>query len=560
VLFAAWAIASDAPQLGQLWHTYGVNPYYSGGDFGVDRDWQAVTFADRMKYMSFGIVASPGVRCASPSGDASGSRVLTAAAAPQPLKTSDAVIAALCFFGNLLFVVIGGWLVLIRPMPITWAFLVFGTLWGPADWFFSIALLPPLLGIIQMVVFTLLAGAAMWALLYFSLVFPSGAIGPLKQFLARWSWLAWPVVTLHFNAWWSTFALFGIVDQPWLYRLGDVVMGLMLLGSIVAMGHTFVVSRGLDRQRIKWVFASFALGIFPLVLFFIFFTFDQAVPVWITDIGFLMTIFLPFAFAYTVIVHRILDVNFIVSRALVYGILTSLIVAIFGLIDWFVGKVLAQTQLALIAEIAAAIGLGFGLNGLHAKLDGLIDATLFRERHRAEKHLARVANAVAHVGTLEAVEDMLVSEPAGALRLASAAVFLADESGVFKRTAAVHWREDDTAELGIDDRLVAFLRAEQNALSVDETGWTQRDLPHGAARPIVAVPILVRHELRAVALYGAHVSGEAIDPDELKLIEKIAAMSSAAIDHLEAIELRRQNEALSLELAWYRTNAGPAAP
>lgn len=334
----------------------------------------------------------------------------------------------------------------------------------------------------------------------------------------------------------------------------------MFLGSVVAMGHTLVVSRGLDRQRIKWVFVSFALGILPLALFFIFFAFDLAVPVWISDIGFLMTIFLPFAFAYTIIVHRILDVNFIISRALVYGVLTSLIVGTFGLIDWFVGNVLAQTKLALVAEIGAAIALGFGLNGLHAKLDALIDSTVFRDRHRAEKRLARVANAVAHVGRIEAVEDMLVSEPAEALRLASAAVFRADKSGVYLRTAAVHWRPEDAAELDPDDKLVALLRAEQSSLNIDEIRWNYPDLPHGAGRPIIALPILVRHELRAVALYGAHASGEGIDPDELTLIEKIAAMSSAAIDHLEAIELRRQNGALARELAWYRANDGRATP
>jgi hypothetical protein len=307
------------------------------------------------------------------------------------------------------------------------------------------------------------------------------------------------------------------------------------------------------------VFASFALGILPLALFFTFFAYGIVLPVWISDLGFLMTIFLPFAVAYTVIVHRILDVNFIISRALVYGVLTSLIVGIFALIDWFVGKVLAQTQVAAVAEIGAAIGLGFGLSGLHARLDGLIDATIFRDRHRAEKRLARVANAVAHVGSVEAVEDMLVTEPADALHLASATVFRADGSGAFRRTAGVRWRAEDLAELGPDDRLAALLRAEQGPLNVDETGWSPPDLPHGAARPIIALPILVRHELRAVALYGAHTSGEAVDPDELKLIEKIAAMSSAAIDHLEAIELRRENDSLARELARYRTSAGQAA-
>ncbi len=186
VLLVAWAIASDVPQLGQFWHTYGQNPYYSGGYFGDDRDWQTVSAADRMKFIWSGIVASPGIRCVLPTGNRNNVRVLTALAVPQPWTTSDAVVAALCFFGNVLFVVVGGWLVLIRPAPITWAFFACGVFWGPTDWSFSVALLPPALALSQMTVMAFIAGAAMWACLYFGLIFPSGQASGLKQTLARW--------------------------------------------------------------------------------------------------------------------------------------------------------------------------------------------------------------------------------------------------------------------------------------------------------------------------------------------------------------------------------------
>jgi hypothetical protein len=560
VLLAAWAIGSDVPQLAQLWHTYGSNPNFAASAYGENRDWRSVSLGDRLLFTGAGIVAAPDVGFQMPTVENGIARVVSVTSVPQPFSTSDAVIAVLCFVGDVLFVVIGGWLVLIRPTPITWAFFAFGAIWGPADWFYSVAILPPQLGVFQELAFFVLAGPALWGGLYFSLMFPSGAGGPLKLLLARWSWVAWPLVTLQMVGGFALFDLFGISETPLLSKLGWSAVALIFLGSIFAMTHTFVISRGLDRQRVKWVYASFTLGVVPLALIFFSWAFGFAFPLWIDDIGFLMTVFLPFAVAYTVIVHRVLDVNFIISRALVYGVLTSVIVGIFGVIDWFVGKVLVQTQLALVAEIAVAIALGFGLNGLHANLDRLIDATLFRDRHRAERRLARVADAVAHVGTVEAVEDMLVSEPAEALRLASAAVFRRDAAGIFSRTASVHWQPGDATELGPDERLVALLRAEQGALGIDETGWNHRDLPHGAARPIVAIPILVRHELRAIAFYGAHASGEAIDPDELRLVEKIAKMSSAAIDHLEAMELRRQNESLARELARYCTSADPASP
>jgi hypothetical protein len=557
VLFAAWFLASDIPQLAQFWHAYGSNPFYSNGYIGVTRDWRSVSMADRIDFIGFGLTSAPGVAVVMPAHTGDSDRAEVKTATPLRWTTYDALIAALSYAGTVLLVLVSGWLLLYRPSPVTWSFFAFGPFFGPADWTFSFPVLPPLLAALQALTFSVIAGAALWGCLYFAMVFPSGAGNPIKRFLARWSWLAWPLLSIHFGWQSAIFGAFGIAEPPLLYYIASIVTGLLFLGAIVAMGHTFVVSRGLDRQRIKWVFASFALGILPLVLLFWSNAFLIQVPVWLVDLGFLMTIFLPLAVAYTVIVHRVLDVNFIVSRAVVYGVLTSIFVGVFALLDWFIGSVLAQTRLALVAEICAAIGLGFGLNGLHARLDRFVDATLFRDHHRAEKRLARVANAVAHTGSVEMVEDMLVTEPADALHLASAAVFRADAGGAFRRMANVHWTPGELTELRSDDRLLALLRAEQGSLAVDETGWTHADLPHGPARPIVALPIFVRHDLRAVALYGAHVSGEAIDPDEIRLMERIAHMASAAIDHLEAIELRRQVEVMTQELAWYRANTGP---
>jgi hypothetical protein len=69
------------------------------------------------------------------------------------------------------------------------------------------------------------------------------------------------------------------------------------------------------------------------------------------------------------------------------------------------------------------------------------------------------------------------------------------------------------------------------------------------------VPIVVRHHLRAIALYGAHSSGEDIDPDELKSIERLTEMASGAYDHIEAESLRVELEATKRELDAWRAGA-----
>jgi hypothetical protein len=70
------------------------------------------------------------------------------------------------------------------------------------------------------------------------------------------------------------------------------------------------------------------------------------------------------------------------------------------------------------------------------------------------------------------------------------------------------------------------------------------DLPRGDKEPVLAIPVLVRDRLIAIALYGSHINREALDPDEGASIDRLAGGAAAAYDHLEAEALRREIELL----------------
>jgi hypothetical protein len=67
-------------------------------------------------------------------------------------------------------------------------------------------------------------------------------------------------------------------------------------------------------------------------------------------------------------------------------------------------------------------------------------------------------------------------------------------------------------------------------------------LPTGENTPIVALPVFIRHELRAIALYGPHQTGEAIDPDEMRSLTLLCSAAGAALDHTAAAELSKRLE------------------
>lgn len=77
--------------------------------------------------------------------------------------------------------------------------------------------------------------------------------------------------------------------------------------------------------------------------------------------------------SYTLLANRIIDFNFVASRALVYAILTSITLGVLALIDWFVAKQLDAARLGLFFEVGAALALGVAIQRMHRWSDNVVD-------------------------------------------------------------------------------------------------------------------------------------------------------------------------------------------
>ncbi len=263
---------------------------------------------------------------------------------------------------------------------------------------------------------------------------------------------------------------------------------------------------------------------------------------------------MPLAVAYAVIRHRVIDVSFVVSRALVYGVLTALLVGGFAIVDWLFIEKLKLARLGTIAEIGVAVAAGFWFNSLHRRVDSFIDATFFRQRHRAERQLSQIAAALPFVTTTAGVAEVLVSEPVRMLSLASAALFRRKEVGIYAREKSEGWADSDLTGLDDgDDRLLALLQTQRGPVSLYDHPWHSKGVPSGAAQPVLALPIFIRRDLTAVVFYGAHAHGESLDPDEIRAIAGLAPGAAAAYDHLDAESMKSRLDSASKEIESLRT-------
>lgn len=90
-------------------------------------------------------------------------------------------------------------------------------------------------------------------------------------------------------------------------------------------------------------------------------------PAWLTNVLISLSVVLPLAAAHAVVRKRVLDVNFAVSRALVYGALTACLAATFEFLDWLFGTVLDEFRLSRLFEAAISVAIAFALDSVHGR-------------------------------------------------------------------------------------------------------------------------------------------------------------------------------------------------
>jgi hypothetical protein len=452
------------------------------------------------------------------------------------------------------FVGIATALVMLKPTATTWGFFFFACGYSIVQFGAVQAMLPPPwsnvhAALLAFAMLLTIGGAAR-----FTARFPDEPLTGVSALYERTLFAAMPIVAVLYAL---TLALGGELRLEVL-RIYFVMLLLILAAAIALIVWKQRSGSASERARGRWVLAGSGLAIASLLV-------DLALhllgipgfPGSPLDVALgLVIVLIPISVAYAVLREHVIDVRFAINRALVYGSFTSLLVLAFTAIEWFIGKELSDERVAGYVEVAAALAIGFWFNLLHKRAERFFDRVFFRQQHSAERHLARVASATPHAPSIGAVDHFLVTEPQEAYNLVSAALFRRNGTGEFALDYAAGWPDDALKSIREDDPLPIYLAAENNAIDLDDISWSPAGLPPGSAQPLVAVPVSVRHRLMGIALYSATEDGEALDPDQRRMLERLATAAAAAYDHLEAESVRSELDLLRGEIAALR--GGPA--
>lgn len=443
-----------------------------------------------------------------------------AALAPSVRVIQILLLVALCVFvGTAL------WLVILRPQRLTWGFLlfsfvvVFESVWRDPSWIPNNLFLP-----------YLVASDVLWAggvvgFLVFCLRFPTDT--PQRWGRALEACVPFILIVLAALYVYQDLAYTMNGAPPELTRsifLGCIVIEqvVLVLGSVILLVRCFI-ARGLEREKLKWIVA----GVIATSAGFLASALDQLNVIHpnpaLANLLDLPYVGLSVAVAYTVIHHRVIDVRFVVTRAIVLSIIAGAVSLMIAALGWLSSTQLPNSRLQMAMYVGFAFGVGLLLNPAWNRVTKMIDAIYFKHWQRAQELAALVAGTVREANTTAAVFEPLTRGIAAAFSLSSAAFFERVDDGGFVRVADYGWPPETLWHVLPDEPLSDALGSRDRAKGMDAIRRGDDRLPSGLACPTILVPILVGRTVDAILLCGAHENGAAIDPDEFRLIRSLVS-------------------------------------
>jgi signal transduction histidine kinase len=207
-----------------------------------------------------------------------------------------------------------------------------------------------------------------------------------------------------------------------LLLMGGVL--LLLLGTLPAVASLLVRYRkASDRERlqIKWVlYAAALLGVSLLVL-----TWWDAPGLWDAVLEMLPLVGLYVAVGIAVLRHRIVDVDLLINRSLVYGVLSAgLLVGYIGIV-WLL-SLLFDTWGGLPITVLGAAVVCVAFQPLRERLQRSVNRLLYGERDDPFAVISRLARTLEGAVPTEEVLPTVVATTARALRLPHASIWVID--------------------------------------------------------------------------------------------------------------------------------------
>ena len=442
-------------------------------------------------------------------------------------------VGAVCF---------GALLLIVNPRLATFAFFLF-CLGGAEPTSFTDTLFDPPWREIPAWIGDTISGQAPYALLLFALSLAVNSHRARFAIGAVLGVIAVAFGTLHaYDSWRVTYGALPAETYRFIYARAETITNVLTTLAFVA---ALIRTRGAERQRVVWVIAAFALAGAGRILS------ERYFPAYLSfwENGALLSLsIIPVVVVWIAVVkHHFFDVDFMVSRALVYTAITAAVLFVVGGSEELLTYLFYNnTNLAygFIIGISLVIGSTFGR--VKDFLESFVDRFIFRERHAQRTSLERVASNLLDADDAATVYSVLLHDVPSILDLSFSGIMMRTAEGGYTLAHEWNWPPECVSSLSPDHPLTRDIYKSRGVLPEDAVRSTMVKALFPNERLTYAAPLYFDRNVSALVLYGHSVSGLDIDPEERVTLVRLMSNASIALNSIELTAYRNAHAEIAL--------------
>ncbi|HSJ52617.1 MAG TPA: ATP-binding protein [Anaerolineae bacterium] len=353
--------------------------------------------------------------------------------------------------------------------------------------------------------------------------------------------------------------------QAWPYQfvssqLAFAVLLLSLAFGLVSMAVSYRALQPVERRQVQWIMwgvgCAIAAGIVDLIL-----TRTGRQTPELNSLLLLAILPVPVSFSFAVLRYRMWDIDLVVERSVVYGLVTALLGAFYLLLVSGLSNALGAatgSRRYTIVLFVSALLIGLLVNPLRGRVQAAIDYVFYRRQLDYHKALGRWSVALSTSLRFADLTDLLLREVPSQLQVEATWLLVLDDAETRLAPISPERAEQGDDEAAVDLALLAHSTVAKELsqpgtvllLHGEEHGEvlanSRTDLPTWREAGVrVALPLVSAGQLVGVYLLGKKLSGDIYQRQELDLLRTLCNQAAVAIANARLYE---QVHAFSQEL------------
>ena len=274
----------------------------------------------------------------------------------------------------------------------------------------------------------------------------------------------------------------------------------------------------------------------------------------------MLVVLLPCSLGYSIFKYRLMDIDLVVKRSLLYAVVTGMLAGLYLLLVYIIGSAMAYvlgTEENQLGNLFAFVVLAFAFDPVKRKAQDWIDRFFYQERYNYQRALLEFSQELPSKIHLKEILNSIISRISTTMHVEKVAVVLCDE----KEGCSSASHNVEAADCGFGtgpNGLLAALRearAPQSfALLATEPEYyhinEEDKLKLSRSGIVLSVPMFLQGRLIGAINVGPKMSGKIYSQEDIDLLSTVAGQAAIAVEnarlHISEIEMQRIEEELAL--------------